>query len=635
MAPKRSYFAFIGLFIVIFGFTAYFLWQKESESSGGNRDEPKVTAPSIQSDFKQHKRYDVIVAGTDPEGVAAAISAARNGLKVLLIDGKDRDRLGGLITLGWLNSLDLNYSPKRSSIPGEHTFLNKGIFQEWYSQLEGTSIDVTTAANVFQKMVQAESNIDVLIKTQSIKPLMNGAAVNGLIIVDEAGQEQRIHSKAVIDATQDGDIAALAGASYTVGREDLGNPEARMAVTLVFKMSGVTDEIWRSFGKREDTGIDKMSAWGFLDAKNYKSTNPERVGLRGLNIGRQNDDTILINAMHIFGIDPLTPASIEEGFAIGRKEAPRIIAFLKDNFKELQQLDYAGTAPELYVRESRHINGEYRLKMTDVMENRNFWDAITYGSYDVDIQRLSNEDTGAIMMSPLQYGVPFRSLVPLKIDKLLVVGRAASFDTLPHGSARVIPLGMATGEAAGAAVKLAIEEGISLRQLSKSKEHIAELQTRLVKQGMDLTMHSFELPKYAQHKDYKGLLAAVSMNMTIGGYDNMRWKLDGAVSAEQYHHMMLRLSLMHPSYFKGNRETAWPVAIEDKGTITLKQAAYAICEMAGVKVTPTSAVDELVNRGWLKKETLLGITNQRAITNGNSFMLVRDVVELYAGAKYE
>lgn len=167
-------------------------------------------------------------------------------------------------------------------------------------------------------------------------------------------------------------------------------------------------------------------------------------------------------------------------------------------------MNYAGTASELYIRESRHIYGEYRLTLADVLENRDKWDAIAYGSYDIDIQSINYSDVGTIMLSPMQYGVPFRSLVPLKVDGLLVVGRSASFDTIPHGSARVIPLGMATAEAAGAAASLAISNDITVRELSQSTELISKLRKKLVKQGMDLTYEKFEQPAYMKHKDYKG-----------------------------------------------------------------------------------------------------------------------------------
>lgn len=591
--------------------------------------------PEVESTGALKEHYDVIVAGSDPEGVAAALSAARNGLDVLLTDGKDRDRLGGLITLGWLNSFDLNFAPASGGKAVEkRDFLNKGIFQEWYDQLEGTSIDVVTAAAALNRMVTAEPGIDLLMRTRSMKPLMNGTDIAGLEIVDESGIARKIESLAVIDATQDADIAALAGVPYTVGREDLGNPEARMAVTLVFKLSGVTDAIWKSFGEREDTGIDKMSAWGFPDAKLYESSAPDKVALRGLNIGRQNDDSILINAMHLFGIDPLDRESLEEGMEIGKKEAPRIAEFLKRNFKELSQLEYAGTAPELYIRESRHIRGEYRLTIADVMENRDFWDAIAYGSYDVDIQRLNRKDTGAILLSPQQYGVPFRALVPLGVDRLLVTGRSASFDSLPHGSARVVPLGMATGQAAGAAAKLAIERGMSFRELSRSKDAVSELRSMLEEAGVDLGYRSFPKPAYMNHKAYKGLLAAVSMNMTIGGYDNNRWDLDGKASPAAFRNMMLRLTLMHPAKFGGNPAKAVKTS-SGNAALNLEQAASALCVMAGAESDKGRATGELLKRGWLKEATVQAVTDQHALTNGEAFMLLRDVLEYYAGVVYE
>ncbi|MFD0588943.1 FAD-dependent oxidoreductase [Paenibacillus sp. GCM10027627] len=617
--------------VCLLAVAVYWGWRS---SYSGVQLPPAEPLPQLESKETLREQYDVIVAGTDPEGVAAAVSAARNGLKVLLVDGKQRDRLGGLITLGWLNSLDLNYSPAKSLVPGKHAFLNKGIFQEWYDELEGTSIDVQTAAAQFHRLVEAEPNIDLLVKVQSMRPKMDGHTVVGMDIVDKEGLHREAVAKAIIDATQDADVAALAGVPFTTGREDLGQPDARMAVTLVFKLSGVTEEIWRSFGKREDTGIDKMSAWGFLDAKLYESSDPKRVGMRGLNIGRQNDGTILINAMHLFGIDPLDPASVKEGYEIGEREAPRITAFLKGKFKELEKLEYAGVAPELYIRESRHMVGEYRLSMADLMQNKDFWDAIAYGSYDVDIQRLGVDDSGSIMMSPLQYGVPFRALVPKQIDGLLVVGRSASFDSLPHGSARVIPLGMATGEAAGAAVKLAISEGISLRELSRSEQKIVALRMMLTKQGMDLDMHVKSKPHYTKHKAYKGLLAAVSMNMTIGGYGNNKWDLNGAADEAQFLNMMQKLRESHPGHFQGSPGATKLVNKEGR-LLSLDKAAYALCAMTGIRTSEETAVGELLQRGWISKSSVAEIKNTNSLTNGDTFMLIRDITEFYAGEKYE
>jgi hypothetical protein len=454
--------------------------------------------------------------------------------------------------------------------------------------------------------------------------------------VQEDGSKHNVKANVVIDATQDGDIGAATGAPFTIGREDLNRPEAQMAVTLVFKLSGVTQEIWNSFGKHKLSGVDAMSGWGFPDAKDYVSSNPERVKMRGLNIGRQNDNTILINAMHIFNVDPLDPASVEAAIKDGKAEAPRIVEFLKEKFVEFKDLEFAGTADELYIRESRHFQGEYRLTMADVMENRDFWDAVGYGSYDVDIQSTNYLDQGIIMMSPEQYGVPFRTLVPLQVDNLLIVGRAASFDSMPHGSARVIPLGMATAQAAGAAVKIAMDNQLTVRELSASEPLIAELRATLEEQGMDLSMHEFAPPAYTKHKAYKALLGAVSMMNTSGGYDNSYFDLDGVSNDQRFVYKLNNVSKILPDYFKGDPAKA--IAGVSKPTevpLTLEQAIRIIAFAIDTNEADKLTLDEMKQRGWITQETLDAIDNPAAVTNGEGFMLLRDVMEFYAHKVYE
>ncbi len=614
------------------------LWYKSGETKNLNEKQP---LEEVVTEATISESYDVIVAGTDPEGVTAAVSAARNGLKVLLVDGKNRAILGGLMTVGGLNTLDNNFSPLNSGLPDKHHFLNKGIFQEWYDQIEGTSFDTNTAANVFNKLVAGESNIDVVMKAQSMEPIMGqgkdgNRAIEGLTIVREDGSVHSVKANVVIDATQDGDIGAAAGAPFTIGREDLNRPEAQMAVTLVFGLSGVTQEIWESFGKHKNSGVDSMSGWGFPDAKDYVSSNPERVKMRGLNIGRQNDNTILINAMHIFNVDPLDPASVAAALKDGKAEAPRIVEYLKETFTEFKDLEFSGTADELYIRESRHFQGEYRLTMADVMENRDFWDAVGYGSYDVDIQSTNYLDQGIIMMSPEQYGVPFRTLVPLEVDNLLIVGRAASFDSMPHGSARVIPLGMATAQAAGAAVKLAMDNQLTVRELSESTELIGELRAALEKQGMDLSMHKFEAPAYTKHKAYKALIAAVSMMNTSGGYDNSYFDLDGVSNDQRFVYKLNNVGKILPNDFPGDPAKAIEgVSKPTEVQLTLEQAIRIIAYAIDTEQGETLTIDEMKKRGWITQDTLDAIDNPEAVTNGEGFMLIRDVLEFYANKVYE
>jgi len=591
----------------------------------------------VESDRDLSDSYDVIVAGTDPEGITAAISAARNGLHVLLADGRNRTMLGGLTTEGGLNMLDLNFSPKQPKLLRAfrgRVFLNEGIFQEWYDRLEGYAFDTTTAANAFYEMVRNEPNIDLLMKVKDWKPIVDRsggrANVTGMTLTKEDGSVVSIRSRTVIDATQDGDIYAMAGAGFTLGREDIGDKNSLMASTLMIRMSGVTQEIWEKMGKHPQTGIDRMSIWGYRDASEYKPSDPTKVKLRGLNIGRQNDGTLLINAMQLFNVNPLDPESVRQGLEVGRKEAPRIAEFLRTKFPEFKDLKYAGTAEELYTRESRHLIGMYRLTLADVMENRSHWDDIAYGSYAVDIQSTSNGATGTILLHPLQYGVPFRCLVPVSTDGILVVGRSASYDTVPHGSARVVPLGMATGQAAGAAAKLALDRGVTFAELSRSKELVAELRKRLEKQGMDLTAHRLPEPDYMKHKQYKGLLVAAGMYLASGGEDNKGWNLDSPTNKQRFFNNLSRVKSLHPDRFGGDM-TGLLQGIADpaKQPISLDEAA----EMLRSAVLPEgassqeSALADLTSRGWLSAEALSTISDPSRLTNGDSYMLIRDIAE--------
>ncbi|RED55350.1 FAD-dependent oxidoreductase [Cohnella lupini] len=591
---------------------------------------------TVLSNEKIKDAYDVIVAGTDPEGVMAAISAARNGLKVLLADNRDRPILGGLMTLGWLNSLDLNKAPVSYRFWNKPVYLNRGLFQEWHNGIGGSSFDVNHAANLFHRMVAAEPNIDLLMNVRQIEPVTALNKVVGMHIVKADGSDLEIHSKFVIDATQDADIAVAAGAEYTTGREDLGESDAQMAVTLVFKLSGVTNDIWNALKRHENTGYDDRSIWGYQDAREYKSSDPSRVKIRSLNMGRQDGDTLLINSMQIYGVNPLDPASVKDGLRLGETEAPLIVDFLKKKFKEFRKLEYAGTAPELYVRETRHIRGEYRLSMADLMENRDQWDAIAYGAYEVDIQSLNASSKGSILMVPEQYGVPFRCLVPLKVDGLLVVGRSASFDTLPHGSARVMPLGMATGEAAGAAVKLALDLDLSLRELSRSKTGISELRHRLESNGMDLRMRSFPTPAYAKHKDYKGLLAATSLSLTIGGYSNDGWELDKASSPRRFANVVRIVQKRYPEFFPEPLKASIISGQSREDPLDLESAARMIVAAAGLSAGSGEAIQTITERGWIREDTVRKlIVDPSKLTNGDTFTIIRDLMEYGLGITFE
>lgn len=626
------------LFLACAAFGSYWYYKYQTRFINYAKSEPLIP---VQSTAEIDSDYDTIVVGTDPEGIAAALSASRNGQRVLLVDGYQRTMLGGLMTEGGLNTIDFNYSPEQPSFLATLRpvkLLNKGIFEEWYSYFNTSSFDTTQAANRFYQMVAAEPNLDLLMGVQAMAPVVersgDQAVVTGVVLTLPDGQEHTVHAGAVIDATQNADIAAAAGARFTVGRNDTESGGTQfMASTLVIKLSGVTQEAWnKMLTHGPDTSGDRMSIWGYTEARHYESTRPDRVKMRGLNIGRQNDGTILINSMQLFQVDPLDPQSVAEGLRVGQEEAPRIAEYLTTTFEEFSGLSYAGTASELYIRESRHLIGEYRLKLADVMENRVHWDDIAYGSYPIDIQSTSDGRTGTIMMKPERYGVPFRTLVPVGVDGLLVVGRSASFDSIPHGSARVIPLGMATGEAAGAAAAFASKQQISFREMSHSKELIGQLRTMLEKQGMDLTPHHVQEPAYLTHKNYKGLLAAASLYLTSGNYTNDGWALDSPANVQRFFNAVAQLSNAYPDLFP-NLSSSVLSHLDDprQQALDLSTATYILASsiFGRDQVTPDTSLAELIDRGWIAEETLSQISDPQSLTNGDYFMLIYDLSQSY------
>lgn len=594
-------------------------------------------------------QYDVIVIGTDPEGIAAAVSASRNGLRTLLIDGNDREILGGLFTLGWLNTIDMNWSPERDAL-GKLVPLNKGIFSEMFGQIEGDSFDVITAANVFNKMVTEEQNIDLVLRAQSIEPLVKTGGgkdgndlIEGIRVTLQDGTVREILAPSVIDATQDGDIAVAAGVPYTYGREDLvGDTNTKMAVTLVFRLKNVTPDVWAKIKKRLNgddnpgTGANDVSAWGYTEMYQYPSSNPERVKMRGLNIGRQNNETMLINALQIFGIDGSDPKSREEAFEIGKKEVPLVVKYMQENFPEFAGLELDATAPELYVRETRHIIGEYRLHILDVLENRDHWDRIAFGSYEVDIQNSSAAGDGTVVGKTDQYAIPFRSIVPKKVDGLLVVGRAASFDTLPHGSARTVPVGMGTGEAAGAAAKVAQEAGVSFREMSASEELIGKLQTQLNEQGMHVKPFSIKPYEYMQNPQYEGLRVALAYGLEYLGYEK-KYDYSKKSNPVRMANLIAGIKRIKADALKGEPHKAIGETTEvaKDMPLTLDQACYTIAVGLGFEASqPEAAKEILVKNGVLKEATLSGMADPASLTNGEMFMMLKDITD-YLNVKIE
>lgn len=529
---KKKFSALVAMLLIV---TMLF-----SGCSGGDTTttaEPE-SLPTFTNEGTADSDYDVIVVGSDPEGIAAALSAARNGMKTLLLS-KDSTP-GGLYTLGALNFIDV---PETR----DGTLLVGGIYEEFVNAVGGSGFDIVNAANVFNDMLTAEDNLTVRYGAKFQEPVMNGNTITGVTVLEEGDTLVTYNAPYIIDSTQDGDVAAAAGAPYTYAGEDIGERDREMGVTLVFRVSGVNWDsmcryltikrgIGEIFNKSTSMGVSGNTAWGFSDEGYAYEPSDEAMRLRGFNMAKQDNGDVLVNALLIFDVDPLDEASREEGIARAKAELENIIPYLQDEFWGFGDCELAGTAEDLYVRESRHITCEYNLTIDDVLENRDQDDRIAVTSYPVDVQPTKTQTYGTVVGYPDQYAVGYKSLVPQDVDGLLVVGRAAGYTSLAAGSARIVPTGMACGEAAGVAVAVAKAQSATPRDLVDDDVAIAEIQEKLTAQGAKLD-HTQTHEEVMDHWAYPGVKVLRSLGVLDGGYDN-NYYLDDTITMNRYQNMV-------------------------------------------------------------------------------------------------
>ena len=458
------------------------------------------------------EQYDVIVIGGEPEGVAAAVAAARNGAKTLLVE--KREELGGLFTYGMLNFLDI---PR----DGNNHSLSEGIFKEWHKLVKDKdAFGIVGAKAAFKKLVDEEPNLTLSVQTEVIKANLNQQQLASVTLKNEFGTYV-VAGKSFIDATQDADFATMAGVPYFVGGEDIGIKDKRMAVTLMLHLKNVDWDQVKAAANSDVFGGANLNAsvmWGFTKLHDEYKPLQEGVRLRGLNLARV-DDEYFINALQIFGVDGLSEHSKQAAIIVGKKETEHILHYLQEHFPGFEQAEVVSYPEELYVRETRHIWAEYQLPMADIWTNSDHWDSIGIASYPVDVQAQTPHDYGYVIAAPKQYAIPFRSLVPKAIDGLLVVGRSAGYSSLAAGSARIVPTGMVAGEAAGTAAALALEHTISFREMSQDKDLIASLRKQLAKQGAYVDAFSVDYPYQGEWYD-EAIQTLINYGLVVGGYDN-------------------------------------------------------------------------------------------------------------------
>ena len=446
---------------------------------------------------------EVLVIGGGNAGCAAAIAAARSGARVMLVERYGF--LGGTATASLVGPWMTYHAGSRRVVGGIAQEIVERLMEEGASpgHIEDSSSYVATItpfdaehhkALLFRMM--DEAGVQLMLHALFLEPLTKqegeDAVVEGAVFQTVAGRIE-VRAERVIDATADAHVAASAGVPFQLGDSRTGLVQP---ATMIFRLSHVDldetaaylrdhpDEIRTHIPAGELTGELLSAVAGFWKEWREAQENGE------VNIQREvvsffktpYPDEVTVNMTRILGIDPLNAEDLTRAEVEGRLQVMQLLNFFRKRVPGFKDARLAGTATQVGVRESRRIVGEYTLTADDLLNARKFPDSIAQSGYPIDIHSSTGEGTITRRLPDGEtYEIPYRCLVPLKAQNLLVAGRCISTTHEALASTRLTPTVMNIGEAAGTAAAISVKQGQSFRSLD-----VTQLRRKLSEQGVIL-----------------------------------------------------------------------------------------------------------------------------------------------------
>jgi hypothetical protein len=293
---------------------------------------------------------------------------------------------------------------------------------------------------VFDDMI-TESGVDVLFHATVFDAITKNRTVKGVKVAAK-GSNLEIFADFFIDASGDGDLIAMTGCDFQLGRESDGHCQP---MTTCFRFSNVDIE---QFLKEKEFLQEK-----YLEYKQKKLiTNPRENLLIFTGLG---DGILHFNTTRVVKEDPTDAFAISRAELEARRQIKELFAFMKENAKSCKNASLVYIANHIGIRESRKLKGVHVLSEKELRECKEFEDTIALGCYDIDIHNPVGSGTYIHKFSDGEYyRIPYRSLLPKEYDNMLVCGRCLSADHAAHSSVRIIPICANLGEAAGVAVSV-------------------------------------------------------------------------------------------------------------------------------------------------------------------------------------
>ena len=407
----------------------------------------------FQKEIPSLGHYPLVVLGGGPAGVCAAIEAARNGIKVLLIESSGM--LGGMATTALVGPFMTNYDregerptvgglyreiverlaarsgailPEDTDSPSIHT----SFLTRYHRHV--TPFDSFLLQVVLDEMA-AEAGVEVLLYTRFADCVCENGKIRAVILAALEGL-RCVSADLCIDATGNADGAYAAGVPTWKGEEESGIPQPG---TLMFEVDGVSDAGYNAHAKRPGGPTGAVKAYRTPTEGIYK-----------------------VNHLRVFNTDATDSASMTRAHMEARRQVLDSYGVLLET-PGFENARITQVAPVLGVRESRHIEGKYKITVDDVANGTKFEDRIAAYAFGMDVHPRNAQMKGNFKIeSAVVYYVPYRSMLPPECDNLLVAGKTVSCESQAAGGIRVMPCAMAIGQAAGAASAIALRDQLAL-----------------------------------------------------------------------------------------------------------------------------------------------------------------------------
>ncbi|HSI33247.1 MAG: FAD-dependent oxidoreductase [Phycisphaerae bacterium] len=404
----------------------------------------KTGFPEPARDVPLVAPFDVIVCGGGPAGISAAITAARAGARVKLLELNGC--LGGVWTAGLLGYL-LDFNK-----PGLARELARHLTER--DARRGTSAGSIGYEPEEMKLLLedlcAQTKVDFQLHTRVAAAYRDGRRL-ATIVTDSKSGRQAWQAPVFIDTTGDGDLGALAGCEWELG-QSVKCPCQPMSLNALVLVRDVTAINGFLHATDKGDGRDTNKAKNGLRAEMQRAGVDPSYGHPTL--WQVRDNLCLLMSNHEYGVIPFDADAVTKATVNARREMNRQIKALRKLGGVWEGVQLVATAEQIGVRDGRRLRGRYVVSKDDATGGARHEDAVVRATFPIDVHALDGEMNKTTPIAPVglkvkPYDIPLRALIARDVDGLLMAGRCISGDFIAHSSYRVTGNAVAMGEAAG------------------------------------------------------------------------------------------------------------------------------------------------------------------------------------------